>query len=57
MPYIVIKKDGKRHHSPFVFTERDIENLARDPDHCYTLLSPITMRTRKVGGKCRKRRR
>lgn len=56
MPYVLRKLDGKRKTSPFLFTKRDVENLADDREHCYTLLSPVTMRTIEVGGKCRPKR-
>ncbi len=50
MPYILIKKDGKTQRTPFVFTEDEVYNLSRDWDHRYTLLNPVTMRTKVVGG-------
>lgn len=49
MPYIVLKKNGKKEHPSFLFLERDVVNLARDRKNCYTLMNTTTRRTRKVG--------
>jgi len=64
MPYIVLKKNGKKEHPSFLYLERDVANLARDRQNCYTLINTTTRRTKKVGmcggaqlGRARRRRR
>lgn len=56
MPYIITKKNGKRFKATFMLTASDVANLARDPANCYVVKSPVTMRSKRVGGACKKRR-
>jgi len=54
MPYIILKKNGKRHRTPFVFTRDEVTNLAMDSNACYVVQNTGTHRIARVGGKCRK---
>lgn len=53
MPYVLWKKNGKRCSTPFVFTESEVDNLAKDTSNRYVLVNTTTRRMRKVGGKRR----
>lgn len=60
MPYIITKKNGKKVYNTnnaglanTVFTRDDVSNLARDPNNCYVLVSPVTRRSIRIGGACR----
>jgi len=54
MPYVLWKKNGKRMTTPFVFTEAEVANLAKDTSNRYVLVNTTTRRTCKVGGKKRR---
>lgn len=59
MPWIVTKYKS-RHSKPhkmkatFLFTETEIERLAQQPDHCYTIVNTTTRQVSRVGGACKR---
>jgi hypothetical protein len=62
MPYVMLKKNGKNPGaflSGILWSEEDVDNLrARlHSGESYTFLSPVTMRTVKLGGGAKPRSR
>ena len=49
MPYLLLKKDGVRQTTSFVFTEDEVYELSRDPPHRYTVQNTTTCRSKTVG--------